>query len=237
MALFVFNAQLSKSSQVLTTLIDSRATKTFVNDQLDLIHDPLNRQMDLQLFDSKLTAAGPITKTHSSSIILDNGLWFLVNLLVTQLLKIISIILGLSWLCDVNLNIDWKDLTMEFPRLSAFRIAIHLCLRLTNDSSEVRATGTLTAPLDDFGNPPPPQHTLGTPLAFLPNILCNKYEGPNYPIHCSWTTLDTNDVDQPPKLLDPDTLNNKIIGLAPFAHIIQDVTPAFQLHISLAKNT
>ncbi|KAG6863200.1 hypothetical protein C0993_012502, partial [Termitomyces sp. T159_Od127] len=30
------------------------------------------------------------------------------------------------------------------------------------------------------------------------------------------------------------TLNIKIIGLAPFARIIQDGTPAFQLHISLA---
>ncbi|KAG6899680.1 hypothetical protein C0993_007991 [Termitomyces sp. T159_Od127] len=93
--LFVLNTQLSKSPQVLTASINSGTTRTFVSDQLDLIHDPLDRPRELQLFNGKLTTAGPITKTHTSSIILDNGLWFLVHLLVTQLPEVTPTILGL----------------------------------------------------------------------------------------------------------------------------------------------
>ncbi|KAG6883588.1 hypothetical protein C0993_005292 [Termitomyces sp. T159_Od127] len=93
--LFVLNAQLGKSLQVLTIFIDSGATRMFVNDQHDFTHDPLDRPMELQLFDGKPTTTRPITKTHSSSIALDNGLWFLVDLLVMQLPEATSIVLGL----------------------------------------------------------------------------------------------------------------------------------------------
>ncbi|KAG6875186.1 hypothetical protein C0993_010442 [Termitomyces sp. T159_Od127] len=100
--LFVLNAQLGKSPQVLTALVDSGATGTFVSDQLNLIHDLLNRSMELQLFDGKPTTAGPITKTHTHN----NGLQFLVHLLVTQLSEVTPIVLGLLWLCNVNPNIN-----------------------------------------------------------------------------------------------------------------------------------
>ncbi|KAG6865798.1 hypothetical protein C0993_007844 [Termitomyces sp. T159_Od127] len=45
---------------------------------------------------------------------------------------------------------------------------------------------------------------------------------------------DSGVTDQTSKPLDPDTLDIKIIGPAPFARILQDGTPAFQLHISPA---
>ncbi|KAG6898602.1 hypothetical protein C0993_005740 [Termitomyces sp. T159_Od127] len=87
--------------------------------------------MELQLFNGKPTAAGPITQTHSTSIILNNGLWFPVNLLVTQLPEIIPIVLGLPWLRDVNPDIDWKNLTMKFPEPGACLATVHLRLQLT----------------------------------------------------------------------------------------------------------
>ncbi|KAG6868162.1 hypothetical protein C0993_006953 [Termitomyces sp. T159_Od127] len=133
-----------------------RAIGMFVSDQLDLIYDQLDRPMELQLFNGKPTTTGPITKTHSSSIVLNNGLWFSVSLLVTQLLETTPIVLGLLWLHNINPDINWRDLTIKFPRPGACLAAIHLCLQLTNDFSKAGATGTLTASLDDSGNPPPP---------------------------------------------------------------------------------
>ncbi|KAG6867100.1 hypothetical protein C0993_006845 [Termitomyces sp. T159_Od127] len=147
---FVLNTQLSKSPQVFTALINSKATGTFVSDQLDLTHDSLDRPIELQLFDGKPTTAGPITKSHTSSITLDNGLQFLVHLLVTQL---------------------------------------------------------------------------------------PKYKGPNYPTPCSWTTSDSDDMDQLSKPIDPNALDIKIISLAPFAHIIQDGTPSSTSSWRSQKNT
>ncbi|KAG6882977.1 hypothetical protein C0993_008429 [Termitomyces sp. T159_Od127] len=184
---FILNAQLGKSSQVLTALINSRATETFVSDQLNFTHDLLNRPMELQLFDSKPTTAGPITKTHTSSIILNDSLWFLVHLLVTQFSKVTPIVLGLLWLCNLNSNIDWKDLTMKFPEPSACLAAVNLRLQLTDDPSKAGATSAPTTLLDNSGKFPPPRHTLGAPLAFPPNILHNKYKGPKYPTHRPWT--------------------------------------------------
>ncbi|KAG6882965.1 hypothetical protein C0993_008472 [Termitomyces sp. T159_Od127] len=106
-------------------------------------------------------------------------------------------------------------------------------LTFANGQHEAGATSAPTAPLSNSGKPPFPWHTLSTPPAFPPNIPCNKYKGPNYPIHRPWMPSDPDDVDQPPKPLDPDALDIKIISPAPFACIIQDGTPTFQLHISL----
>ncbi|KAG6863756.1 hypothetical protein C0993_010457 [Termitomyces sp. T159_Od127] len=194
---FVLNAQLGESSQVLTTLVNSGATGT---------------PIELQLFDGKPTTAKPITKSHTSSITLDNGLWFLVHLLVTQLPEVTPIVLELPWLHDVNSNIDWKDLTMN----------------------EAGATGNPTALLDNSGEPLSTQHILSAPPVFPPNIPHNKYKGPRYSTPRPWTTLDLGDMDQPSRPLDPDILDIKIIGLGPFTCILQDSTPAFQLHIFLA---
>ncbi|KAG6882792.1 hypothetical protein C0993_009147 [Termitomyces sp. T159_Od127] len=158
-----------------------------------------------------------VITTLRRSIVLDNGLQFLVNLLVTQLLE----------------TIPTRDLTMKFSGPGACLIAIHLCLQPTNDSSEAEATSAPTAPLNDTGNSPLPQHILGSPSAFLLNISCNKYKGPNYSAQRSQTTPNINNADQPFNLLNPEALDIKIIGLALFTCIIQDDTSAFQLHISL----
>ncbi|KAG6896835.1 hypothetical protein C0993_007985 [Termitomyces sp. T159_Od127] len=145
--------------------------------------------------DGKPTTARPITKTHSSSIVLDNGLRFLVYLLVMQLPDTTPIVLGLLWLCNVNPDIDCRGLTMKFPSTGACLIAIHLHLQPTDKLSEVRATSAPTAPLDNSDDFPPPKSTLGAPSAFLPNILHNKYKGPNYSAQHSQMTPDTDNMD------------------------------------------
>ncbi|KAG6875737.1 hypothetical protein C0993_007676 [Termitomyces sp. T159_Od127] len=123
---------------------------------LNLTHDPLNKLLKLQLFDGKPTTAGPITKTHSSSIILDNNLQFPVDLLVTQLSDTTLIVLELLWLCNINSEINWKDLTMKFPRPGACLATVHVCLQPTNDPSEAGATSALTALLNNSGDTPLP---------------------------------------------------------------------------------
>ncbi|KAG6875363.1 hypothetical protein C0993_009582 [Termitomyces sp. T159_Od127] len=228
---FVLNARLSKSSQVLTTLVDSEATGIFVSDQLNFNHDLLDRPMELQLFDGKPTTAGPITNSHTSSITLNNGLRFLVHLLVTQLLEVTPIVLGLPWLCDINLDINWKDLIIKFPGTDTCLATASLCLQSTHNISKAGATSDPTAPPGNSGEPPSTWHTLSTSLAFPPNIPHNKYKGPRYPTSRPQMTLDPSNTNQPSKPLNPDTLNIKIIGLAAFARILQDGTPAFQLHI------
>ncbi|KAG6898607.1 hypothetical protein C0993_005709 [Termitomyces sp. T159_Od127] len=150
--------------------------------------------MELQLFDGKPITTRPITKMHTSSIILDNGLQFLVDLPVTQLSEVTPIILGLSWLHNINPDIDWKDLTMKFPRPSCLA-AINLHLQSTDNLSKAGATSALTTPLDDLDKPPSSGHTLGAPQAFPPNIPCNKYKGPKYSTRHPWTTPDIDNTD------------------------------------------
>ncbi|KAG6899129.1 hypothetical protein C0993_000452 [Termitomyces sp. T159_Od127] len=98
---------------------------------------------------------------------------------------------------------------MKFSSTGACLTAVHLRLQPTDDPSKARATSTLTALLDNFGNPLSSQLALGTLLAFSHNILCNKYKGPNYPTQHPWTTLNTDDADQSAKPLDPEALDIK----------------------------
>ncbi|KAG6869356.1 hypothetical protein C0993_007397, partial [Termitomyces sp. T159_Od127] len=72
------------------------------------------------------------------------------------LLETTPIVLGLPWLQNINLDIDWRDFTMKFPNISACLAAIHLHIQPINDPSKAKATGALTAPLNDSGDPPSP---------------------------------------------------------------------------------
>ncbi|KNZ75209.1 hypothetical protein J132_03930 [Termitomyces sp. J132] len=56
-----------------------------------------------------------IMQYHDNTLTLNNDLQFQAWLLITQLPPLTPIMLGLPWLQDVNPNIDWKDLTMQFP--------------------------------------------------------------------------------------------------------------------------
>ncbi|KAG6867287.1 hypothetical protein C0993_004947 [Termitomyces sp. T159_Od127] len=121
---------------------------------------------------------------------------------------------------------------MKFSGTSACLTAVHLHLQPINNSSKARATGTPTAPSDNSGDPPPPQPALSTSPAFPSNILCNKYKGLNYLTWRPWTTLDIDNVDQSLSPFNSEALDIEIIGSAPFARILQDGTPAFQLQIT-----
>ncbi|KAG6876413.1 hypothetical protein C0993_003274 [Termitomyces sp. T159_Od127] len=101
------------------------------------------------------------------------------------------IILGLPWLRNINPDIDWRDLTMKFPRPGACLTTVHLHLQPTNNPSEAETTNAPTAPPDNSGKPPPPRHALGAPLAFFLNISYNMFsEGiaKELPPHQSVTT-------------------------------------------------
>ncbi|KAG6883074.1 hypothetical protein C0993_007979 [Termitomyces sp. T159_Od127] len=121
---------------------------------------------------------------------------------------------------------------MKFPGTSACLTAVHLHFQPINNSSKARAIGTPTAPSDNSGDPSPPQPALGASPAFPSNILCNKYKGPNYFTWHPWTTLNINNVDQSLSPFNSEALDIKIIGPTPFAHILQDGTPTFQLQIT-----
>ncbi|KAG5331635.1 hypothetical protein C0989_007822 [Termitomyces sp. Mn162] len=110
---FIINVRLDDPSKVFPTLVDSGASSTFVSNQLDLWCNDLNRPLKLQLFDGS-PAMTRITQYHDNTLTLDNNLQFQAWLLITQLLPPTPIMLGLPWLQDVNPNIDWKDLTMQF---------------------------------------------------------------------------------------------------------------------------
>ncbi|KAG6867169.1 hypothetical protein C0993_006052 [Termitomyces sp. T159_Od127] len=186
----------------------------FVSDQLDLTHDPLDRPMELQLFDGKPTTTRPITKMHTSSITLNNSLQFPVHLLIMQLSEVTPIILGLPWLHNINPDITSASNPLTTP------------VRPELLAPQQHSQTTLANPL-------PLSKPWAHPWPFSPTSLVISIKAPTIPPIGSWTISDPDNVDQSSKPLDPDALNIKIIGLAPFARIIQDGTPAFQLHISL----
>ncbi|KAG6873329.1 hypothetical protein C0992_008840, partial [Termitomyces sp. T32_za158] len=167
------------------------------------------------LFDRHPAPSGPITKSHSSTLTLDNGLQFPVNFLVTQLHKSAPIVLGLPWLHDVNPDIDWATLTMKFHTPGAKLVAaIHLLPIPILDDTEPQDTSTT----------PEPQllTPLPAPTPWPPNISHNKYKRPHYPPRSTWTALLPSPEHTPTTPIDPGALDIKIIGAAPFARILQE---------------
>ncbi|KAG5732059.1 hypothetical protein E4T56_gene18829 [Termitomyces sp. T112] len=218
---FIINVQLDDPSKVFPALVDSGASGTFVSNQLGLRHDNLNRPLELQLFDGS-PATTRITQYHNNTLTLDNDLQFQARLLVTQLPLLTTIVLGLPWLQDVNPNIDWKDLTMQFPGPEAsLAAAIHLCLQSIPDSdishSSASTSGATQNPSTSDDNPDEEGD------ATLPWSPTNSATTPD----SSATTLTSNSVD-------PRSLDIKIISAIPFACLLQDGTPAFQLQITPA---
>ncbi|KAG6882687.1 hypothetical protein C0992_010953 [Termitomyces sp. T32_za158] len=176
---FVINTRLGDSPETLSALIDSGATETFLSNRLALLHQDIAKPLELQLFDRHPAPSGPITKSHSSTLTLDNGLRFPVNFLVTQLHESTSILLGLPWLRNVNPNIDWATLTMKFDTPGAeLAAAIHLLPSPNLDNTEPR----------DASNTPEPRSPTPLPALCPPNIPRNKYKGPNYPTRSLWST-------------------------------------------------
>ncbi|KAG5733019.1 hypothetical protein E4T56_gene3599, partial [Termitomyces sp. T112] len=130
---FVIYVRLGGSLRVLPTLIDSGASGIFISNQLNLRHNDLNKPFKLQLFDGSPTTTR-IMQYHDNTLTLDNDLQFQARLLVTQLPPSTPIMLGLPWLQDINPDINWKNLTMQFPGPKASLVAtIHLRLQSISD--------------------------------------------------------------------------------------------------------
>ncbi|KAG5732447.1 hypothetical protein E4T56_gene8398 [Termitomyces sp. T112] len=89
---FIIIVQLGNSSAILPALVDSRASSIFISKQLNFLHNTLNTPLKLQLFDGSPVLTG-ITQYHDNSLMLNNNLRFQ----------------------DINPNINWKSLTMQFP--------------------------------------------------------------------------------------------------------------------------
>ncbi|KAG5734830.1 hypothetical protein E4T56_gene626 [Termitomyces sp. T112] len=92
-----------------------------------------------------------ITQYHDNTLTLNNDLQFQARLLVTQLPPLTPIVLRLPWLRDVNPNINWKNLTMQFPGPEASLVAaIHLRFQSIPDpdaTPDPTATPTVPNPL------------------------------------------------------------------------------------------
>ncbi|KAG5350386.1 hypothetical protein J132_09918 [Termitomyces sp. J132] len=121
---------------VLPTLINSKASGTFVSKLPNLPHNTLNKPLKLQLFNGSPASTG-IMQCHNSALTLDSNLRLQLQ--------------------DVNPNIEWKDLTMQFssPKASlAAAIPLSLQSALTADipnldSNNSRATQTPSKLKDD----------------------------------------------------------------------------------------
>ncbi|KAG5722479.1 hypothetical protein E4T56_gene2867 [Termitomyces sp. T112] len=186
---FIINVRLDDPSKVFPALVDSGTSSTFVSNQLSLQHNDLDRPLELQLFDGS-PATTRIMQYHNNTLTLNNNLQFQAWLLVTQLPPPTPIVLGLPSLQDVNPDINWKELTMQFPSPKAsLAAAICLCLQSILDSDVYHS---VTSTSGATQNP---------------------------------STSDDNPNDE-----EDATLPCAV----PFARLLQDSTPAFQLQITPA---
>ncbi|KAG5332689.1 hypothetical protein C0989_006693 [Termitomyces sp. Mn162] len=227
---------------------NSGASGTFVSSQLNLQYYNLNQLLKLQLFNGSPTTIG-ITQYYDNTLTLNNDLRFQAQLLVTQLLPLTPIMLGLPWLQDINSNIDWKNLIMQFPGPKASLAAtIPLHLQSISDSdipdpnTDTPGATQSSSTLD--GNQKSEDKALlpWSPLSKLqwlpPNIPQNQYKGLWYPdqqcptsLNNPTTTPDSATTTLSPTPVNSRNLNIKIIGTIPFACILHDGTSTFQLQI------
>ncbi|KAG5734840.1 hypothetical protein E4T56_gene653 [Termitomyces sp. T112] len=201
----IINVQLNNPSKVFPTLVDSSASGTFVSNQLSFQCNNLNRPLKLQLFDGSPTTTR-ITQYHNNTLTLDNDLQFQAWLLVTQLPLLTPI----------------KDLTMQFPGPKASLAAtIPLHLQSIPDSNvshpSTSTSGATQSPSTSDDN----SDKEGD--ATLPWSPTN-----------SATTLDSSTTTLTSNSINSRSLDIKIISTVPFAHLLQDSTPTFQLQITPA---
>ncbi|KAG5724402.1 hypothetical protein E4T56_gene15992 [Termitomyces sp. T112] len=248
---FIIYVRLGGSLKVLPALVDSGASGVFISNQLDLRHNDLDKPLELQLFDGS-PAMTRITQYHDNTLTLNNDLQFQAQLLITQLPPSTPIVLGLPWLRDINPNINWKNLTMQFPGPKAsLAAAIHLRLQSISDL-DIPCPNTITSRTTQ-DSPTPNANPDGErstnlsrspldKLQWLPhNIPRNRYKGPRYSDQqCLKPPTDPDVTPDPtvtptvPNPIDPRDLDIKIISAIPFACLLREGTPAFQLQVTPA---
>ncbi|KNZ78060.1 hypothetical protein J132_02352 [Termitomyces sp. J132] len=234
---FVIYVRLGSSLKVLPALVDSGASSVFVSNQLDLRRNDLDKLLELQLFDGS-PATTRIMQYHDNTLTLDNNLQFQARLLVTQLPPSTLIVLRLLWLQDINPDINWKNLTMQFPGPKASLAAtIHLHLQSISDLNvphpdTITSGTTQDSPTSDTN---PDRERSTTPSRSLldklrrlpPNIPRNQYKGLRYPNQQRPkpptnpnVTPDPTVTPTVPNPIDPGDLDIKIIGAVPFARLL-----------------
>ncbi|KAG6877185.1 hypothetical protein C0993_009533 [Termitomyces sp. T159_Od127] len=113
----LFCTILRSSSAPVNTLINSSATNNFINESLVMLAAMPQRLLIpiyLILFDSSSTSIGDITHYMQTTLTFANGQRQDLQLLVTCLHASAPLIIGLLWLCTINLCVDWQHLTLHF---------------------------------------------------------------------------------------------------------------------------
>ncbi|KAF5381324.1 hypothetical protein D9615_008431 [Tricholomella constricta] len=107
-------------------LIDSGATDNFVDSDMatscGLHLEELKPPINLCLFDGELSASGKITHYTTNDVKFSDGTTQRIRFLYTKLHETAAIVLGLSWLKEVNPGINWKDLCITLRRGSNGKI-------------------------------------------------------------------------------------------------------------------
>ena len=107
--------------QHLYTLIDSGATHSFIHKklvkQLNLPIQPIKQPLHIVNTDGSFNTHGKVTHQYLADLSIGNQGWEgVIPLLVTEL-NDGEVVLGADWLIKANPNIDWKNLTISYPRL------------------------------------------------------------------------------------------------------------------------
>ena len=107
------------SARPIHALVDCGASDCFISPELastvpSALHT-LPNPLSLSLFDGSAATAGTISQFLSTLVIYANGFRQKIPLLVTPLHPSVQVVLGLSWLRDLNPVIDWKSLTLAIP--------------------------------------------------------------------------------------------------------------------------
>lgn len=109
---------INPSSEPLLTLIDSGASRNFIDQQLARLFPKyiyhLHRPIPLTLFDGSASSAGQITQALKAPIFFQDNTTHEETFLLTKLHSSAQLVLGLPWLKKYNPTINWKDLTFSF---------------------------------------------------------------------------------------------------------------------------
>ncbi|KAG5732301.1 hypothetical protein E4T56_gene11429 [Termitomyces sp. T112] len=222
-------------------LVNSSAMDNFIDKSLVALTPQhlqhLSTPILLKLFNGKPTSTRDITHCLETTITFTNGQQQELQLLVTKLHPSASIVLGFSWLYSTSPCIDWPSLTLhlDWDNLTASGL-VPFDVSLPSKSSKTMID-QLQTPLQLCSSSPKVLPTLidSSASTTIPLHL-QSVLGPNVPNSSASTsraiqsllTFNSNPEDEgnttPP-------VDIKIIDAVPFAHILQDGTPTFQLQI------
>jgi hypothetical protein len=99
-------------------MLDFGATAVFINKRFILQHNilrhPLTRPIALYNIDGSINKAGSLTHFACLTMNISSKYTEKLDFLITDLGPE-DIILGLSWLCQINPKVNWDTGTMELP--------------------------------------------------------------------------------------------------------------------------